>query len=100
TPLVRSQQSSFTPTRTTLACHERMTSMEGVSAGPSKVPQPRMHAYSVPERFTPIRRTGCPSPLSSWFPDTLMPLSAGGPEATAYGTLHVFISEVSNPKEA
>ena len=40
------------------------------SLGPSKIPQPCTHAYSVPDRSTPCSTTGVPEALTSWLPDT------------------------------
>ena len=93
-----SQQSSFKPTRTAFACHERMTWIEATSAGPSNMPQPRMHAYSAPERFTPIKRTGCPSPVTSLLPSTLIPFNAWGSDARADGAVAVVTSDASSPR--
>jgi hypothetical protein len=40
---------------TTFACQEAIAAIEASSLGPSKIPQPWMHANSVPERLTPCR---------------------------------------------
>jgi hypothetical protein len=95
-----SQQSSFNPMRTELACHELMTWIEPTSEPPSKIPQPRIHAYSVPERFTPINRIGCPSPSRRRFPDTRIPECAANSEAFALRTPPELIRQASSPTEA
>ena len=53
-----SQQFEFSGTRTAFAFQPAIASIDAASEGPSKMPQPCTHAYSVPERFTPTRRTG------------------------------------------
>src|SRR3977135_541254 len=65
-----SQQSSLSGTRTALMCQLAIAATEPASLGPSKMPQPWIHAYSVPERLTPSKRTGCPAALSNRLPDT------------------------------
>ena len=40
------------------------------SLGPSKIPLPCTHAYSVPERSTPCSTTWAPLAFSSLLPDT------------------------------
>src|ERR1700730_18607395 len=70
TPLMPSQQSSLRGTRTALACHEAIALIDVVSDGPSKIPQSCTHAYSVPDRLTPRRRTGALLNPRSWLPDT------------------------------
>ena len=60
TPLMPSQQSSFSGIRTALTCHDAMALIEAALLGPSKTPQPWTHAYSEPERLTPWKRTRRP----------------------------------------
>src|SRR5262249_23960749 len=43
---------------------------DAASVGPSKIPQPWMHAYSAPERSTPSSRIGVPSWFTSVLPLT------------------------------
>jgi hypothetical protein len=42
-------QSSLSPRWTTFTFHERIALIIASSLGPSKIPQPWIHAYSVPE---------------------------------------------------
>src|SRR5207248_3225484 len=51
----------------------------------SKIPQPWMQAYSVPERLTPCSRTTCPALLTSWLPCTCRPAGAGVGEGEGVG---------------
>lgn len=75
-----SQQSSFNGMRTAFVRHEAMARTDAASFGPSKIPQPWMHAYSVPERFTPSSCTGCPAELTR-----VLPLTVSGESAPAGG---------------
>src|SRR5438105_9175258 len=75
-----SQQSSLRGTRTALMCQLAMALIEAASLGPSKMPQPWMQAYSVPERSTPSSRIRFPRASRSWLPDTRS-ASPGGGEA-------------------
>jgi hypothetical protein len=43
--------------RTMFECQEAIAVTEASLLGPSKIPQPWMQAYSVPERLTPCRWT-------------------------------------------
>jgi hypothetical protein len=67
-------------TRTALMCQLAIAATEPASFGPSKMPQPWMQAYSVPERSTPSTRIGCPAALSSRLPDarSARPVGGGG----------------------
>src|SRR4051812_23320825 len=47
-----------------------MADMAASSTGPSNRPHPWTHANSVPDRFTPRRRSGAPSWSTNRFPDT------------------------------
>src|SRR6266700_84025 len=47
-----------------------MAVMDAWSLGPSKIPLPCTHAYSVPERSAPCSTTCWPLALTSLFPDT------------------------------
>src|SRR3712207_4176244 len=69
------QQVSLSGTRIALAFHEAIALTAAWSAGPSWKPQPWMQAYSVPALLTPSRRTGWPTPLTSWLPATWRPMS-------------------------
>src|SRR5579884_3562811 len=73
TPLMPSQQSSFRSTRTKLMCQDAIAATEAALFGPSNSPQPWMQAYSVPERLTPCRATGCPLASRSRLPETCSP---------------------------
>src|SRR5207302_329854 len=95
-PLMPSQQSSLSGTRTALMCHFCMAPMvAGVSSGwPPKMLQPRLpdfppwaHENSVPEMLIPCRRTGFPAPSISWLPPTCKPVWAavGAPSTSIYG---------------
>src|SRR5512142_1341912 len=80
TPLIASQQSSFSGTRTALMFHFCMAATAAESTCPSKMPQPCTQAYSVPEWFTPRRWTTLPAE------STMLALSArtfgAGPTVT------------------
>src|SRR5207237_9269143 len=82
-----SQQSSFIGMRTALMCQAAIAATEVASLGPSKMPQPWMQAYSVPDRLTPSNRMAWPLPLTRWLPDTPLGSSAvaGGPGAGGGG---------------
>src|SRR5437870_2953586 len=73
-----SQQSSLRGTRTALMCQLAMALIEAASLGPSKMPQPWMQAYSVPERSTPSSRIRFPRASRSWLPDTRSARPGGG----------------------
>src|SRR5438309_1777579 len=79
-----SQQSSLRGTRTALMCQLAMALIEAASLGPSKMPQPWMQAYSVPERSTPSSRIRFPRASRSWLPDTRS-ASPGGGEGARVG---------------
>ena len=49
------------------------------SLGPSKIPLPCTHLYSVPERSTPCSTTVAWFALTSLFPDTCNCSAAGAP---------------------
>src|SRR5258708_6168031 len=68
-----SQQSSLRGTRTALTPHEAIAAIEAASVGPSNMPQPWAHAYSLPERLTPATRNGAPAPSTIRLPDTCRP---------------------------
>src|SRR5947208_16915616 len=74
------QQSSFRGARTASTFHVAIAEMLAWSDGPSKMPHPWAHAYSVPERFTPCNRIGAPVPSTIRVPDTR---SAGAASAAA-----------------
>ncbi len=57
--------------------------MDAWSLGPSKIPLPWTHAYSVPERSTPCSTTVCPLALTSLLPDTCS--CGAGPLAVLVG---------------
>src|SRR4051812_2067267 len=78
-------QSSLRPRCTTLAFHERMAAIEASSVGPSKMPQPSMHAYSVPERLTPWSWTVAPVASTRRFPETRRPPVGGAGEGEGDG---------------
>src|SRR5258708_33984370 len=50
-------------------------------AGPSKIPPPCTHLYSVPDRSTPCSMTRSPPALTSWLPATWS--CGAAPAATA-----------------
>src|SRR4051812_40454600 len=56
--------------RTVLIFQAAMALMAVAPVGPSKSPQPWAQAYSLPDLFTPTRRTVCPDPSTNRFPDT------------------------------
>src|SRR6185437_5247675 len=79
-----SQHCSLSGTRTTLTFQPLIAAIEAASCGPSKMPQPWMQAYSVPERLTPSRRTGRPVPSTNWLPaarNPVIPYAATGTPA-------------------
>src|SRR4051795_7501004 len=78
TPLIPSTQSSLSPRCTTFAFHDLIAVIDASSDGPSKIPQPSTHAYSVPERLTPCSWIALPEASSSWLPDTCTPSSGIG----------------------
>lgn len=49
-------------------CHDFIARIETVLLGPSKNPYPCWHWYSVPDRFTPSRRTVRPEASTRWLP--------------------------------
>src|ERR1700678_1914789 len=57
TPLIPSQQSSLSGTRTTLVFHALMAATPVALTSPSKMPPPVTHEYSVPARSTPWSTT-------------------------------------------
>src|SRR3954453_10979854 len=65
-----SQQSSFNGTRTAFSFQVFIAATAAAPEGPSKIPQPWMQAYSVPDLLTPRSRTASPVPFTSWLPDT------------------------------
>src|SRR5512146_2033167 len=69
TPLIASQQASFSGTRTALLSHFCMAATATESTWPSKIPQPCTQAYSVPEWFTPRRWITWPVASTSVAPD-------------------------------
>src|SRR6266481_8672007 len=74
-----SQQSSFRGTRTAFTpCHDAMAATEASSEGPSKMPRPWTHWYSVPERLTPWRWIVEPATLTRWLPETCTARTPGG----------------------
>src|SRR2546428_6293220 len=75
-----SQQSSFMGMRTALIFQLFMIEIDAASWGPSERPQPWMHAYSVPIRFTPCSVTVTPDALTS-----LLPCTCSGEGAPAIG---------------
>src|SRR5207253_11337527 len=83
-----SQQSSFIGMRTALMCQAAIAAMEVASLGPSKMPQPWMQAYSVPDRLPPSNRMALPLPLTRWLPDTSIERGAvaAGPGAGGGGS--------------
>src|SRR5690242_9539147 len=72
-PLMPSQQSSLSRTRTKLMCQLAIAATEASSVGPSEIPKPCTHAYSVPERLTPRRLTRLPLSSMRLRPDTCSP---------------------------
>jgi len=55
-----------------------MARTEAALDGPSKMPQPWMQAYSVPERSTPRRVTRRPWASTRWAPTTWRPRCDAG----------------------
>src|ERR1700722_18632369 len=76
-PLIASQQSSFSGTRTTLTCQVVIASIDAALLSPSKIPQPWTQANSVPDRLRPRRCTTLLEPSTSLFPETRRPLNIG-----------------------
>src|SRR6266550_7058152 len=68
-----SQQSSLIGMRTALMCHVVIAFTEAASPGPSKIPQPWMQAYSLPERLTPCQWTTRPLASTRRLPETWSP---------------------------
>src|SRR3954447_17544986 len=66
-------QSSLSPRCTTLAFHALIAAIDASVVGPSKIPHPSTHAYSVPDRFTPCNCTGVSDASSSRLPKTCKP---------------------------
>src|SRR6516164_707437 len=64
------QQASFSGIRTALMPRFFIVVMDACPLGPSKMPCPCTHWYSVPERFTPCSPTCRPLALTSSLPDT------------------------------
>src|SRR5262249_21312264 len=75
-----SQQSSFRGRRTAFTCQLAIAAIDRASTGPSKMPQPWIHAYSAPERLTPRRRIAFPCASTIRLPATC---TAGAGLATA-----------------
>src|SRR3954471_23485040 len=71
-----SQQSSLRGMRTALAPHPAIACADAASEGPSKKPQPRIQAYSEPERLTPLNTRGWLALSSNCFPTTCNPTGA------------------------
>src|SRR5205085_10807680 len=67
-------------TRTAFTFHVVMAATLAWPDGPSKIPHPCAHAYSVPERFTPSNTTGEPTASTIRVPATS---SAGAATAVA-----------------
>src|SRR4051812_40870299 len=82
-------QSSFSPMWTMFECHDLIAATDAASVGPSQIPQPWMHAYSVPERLTPWRFTVTPLPSTRWLPETKRPVRAPPPPPEAAATTAV-----------
>ena len=53
--------------------HVCIAAIDAASLGPSKIPQPWMQAYSVPERLTPWRSSTSPASFTSSLRLTLIP---------------------------
>ena len=65
------QHASFSGTRTAFTGPQLLIAvMEAWSFGPSKMPLPWTHAYSVPDRSTPCSTTWLPFASTSLLPDT------------------------------
>src|SRR3954447_9816432 len=77
TPLIPNTQSSLRPRCTTFAFHALIAVIDALSVGPSKIPQPSMHAYSVPDRFTPCSWIALPDASSRRLPETWRPAPVG-----------------------
>src|SRR3954447_17817537 len=69
-----STQSSLRPMCTTLTFHDTNPATIASSDGPSKIPQPWRHAYSVPGKFTPCSWM-VRLPSISLLPETCRPLA-------------------------
>src|SRR4051795_10461666 len=77
TPLIPRMQSSLRPRCTTFAFHDLIAVIDALSDGPSKIPQPSTHAYSVPERLTPCSWIALPEASSRRLPETCRPAPVG-----------------------
>ncbi len=72
-----SQQSSFRGIRTALSPVQAFmfrTACRLSEPAGETIPQPWMHAYSVPDLLTPWMTTVCPAPFSILLPTTCRPL--------------------------
>ena len=86
------QHASFSGTRTALTGPQLFIAvMDAWSFGPSKMPPPWTHLYSVPERFTPCSTTVLPLALTSLLPDTC---SCGAEPVTTATSVAVMAAEV------
>ena len=78
-PETPSQQLSLSGSRTVLMCQDFMAVIVLGPVGPSKVDDTMVggtHMYSLPERFTPRRRTVAPVVSTMLGPDTCSALAA------------------------
>ena len=63
---------------TELIFHDIIGENSELPDGPSVIPFPCAHMYSVPARSTPRNTTVLPFPSSNLFPDTCRPVGGGG----------------------
>src|SRR5438105_55652 len=95
-----SQQSSLRPRRTAFVCQPAIAATEAASLGPSKKPQPWIHAYSEPDLFTPTMWTGAPALFKILLPETCSPVITSGVAALALisdvGNMRADIATVAN----
>src|SRR5579883_939361 len=70
-----SQHDSLSGTRTALTFfHDAMAATDASLDAPSKIMLPCTHLYSVPERFTPCKTSGCPLESWIWLPTACRPV--------------------------
>ena len=100
TPLIPSQQSSLSGTRTAFACQRAIARTEAAVAGPSKMPWPWTQAYSVPERLTPWKTTTRPRASSRRLPSTWRPLAGWAGRARRAAWLGVVLAGAPPPGAA
>jgi hypothetical protein len=69
-----------------LIFHDGIGANSELPDGPSVIPHPSEHAYSVPDRSTPRNTTTLPLPSNNLLPDTCKP-DGGGEDAATVAVL-------------